>query len=63
MTLKIIDNITKNEIGDINLHFIPRTKEIIEFNGKTYHCNHIVHSEKGVQILVTKKDVNYDIVW
>jgi hypothetical protein len=63
MELKLIENENKKEIGTINLNFTPRKEEIIEFKNETYVCKHIIHSEKGVHILVNKKPLNYEILW
>ena len=63
MELILIENVTKKNIGTINLKFIPRKKEIIEFENKTYVCKYVVHSEKGVHILVIKKLIDYEIIW
>ena len=63
MEFKLIETETKKEIGIINLIFLPRKEVIIEFQNETYVCKYVIHSEKGIHILVFKKDVNYDIIW
>lgn len=63
MIIKLVDSYSKEGIGNIELKFLPREKEIIQFKNETYICKYVIHSEKGVQLLVVKKEVSYDISW
>lgn len=62
MKIKLIDQNTKEEIGQINLDYIPRIKEFIEFENHTYGIYNIVHSESEIKLKLINTDFENDLI-
>lgn len=52
MTIKLINQESGKEIGQINLDYIPPKDEHIEFENQTYGISKIIHSESAVKLII-----------
>lgn len=50
MKFTLIEQNTSETIGQINLEYLPRTKEFIEFGNHIYGIVRIIHSESEIKL-------------
>tara|TARA_R110001592_G_scaffold174562_1_gene413431 strand:+ start:2792 stop:3001 length:210 start_codon:yes stop_codon:yes gene_type:complete len=58
MKFKLINQKTKEIIGEINLQFLPKVNDIIEFKNEEYTLSSIIHSESEIKLRVSEPKKN-----
>lgn len=57
--MKLIDQTSKELIGEIELKYLPQKEDKISYKNENYHINEIIHSEENISFIVSK--ANSDI--
>ncbi len=52
MKTTLIENQSKEVIGELILKIPPRDKEWIEFSNKMYAVHRVIHTENGLKLMV-----------
>lgn len=52
MKVILIENNSKEKIGELTLNTQPQNGEWIEFNQSTYSIHRIIHSTEGIKLMV-----------
>lgn len=55
MRIIIVNKQKGEEIGEINLHFLPRKEEHLLYNGKEFIVLNVIHNESYIVLEVFEK--------
>ncbi len=54
--MKLIEQNTIKEIGEINLEFIPRKTEALKFENKLFTIHNVIYSEENIILRVFENE-------
>ncbi len=57
MEFLLIEQGTNKKVGNIELDYIPKAKDFIEFNDKVYGIHHLVHTKSCIKLKLIETEI------